>query len=287
MKANAPKKTAPYRPQGQVTRGKTARNRLRRSDIFMLLTEGQLIRMRDGDGTRSFYVDLGYGFEPFTTLEAAERFRVQNPSLPVLGVEIDPERVKMGKPYEDENTFFRLGGFNLPLLSGEKVRLIRAFNVLRQYTEAEWAEPIQQLGEQLIPGGMLLEGTSNPFGSVWTANVIRRSAAAPYPVVREGYLFSTNFHMGFEPELFQPVLTKNYIHRMVPGEEIYEFMERWKAACRNQSPMRSYGLRSLFTAAARELRSAGYQIDLRPQLLRRGFLYWRMDGNASAPSVRE
>ena len=276
MKANAPKKDAPYRPQGQVTRGKTARNRLRRSDIFMLLNEGRLIRMRDGAGARSFYVDLGYGFEPFTTLESAERFRVQNPALPVLGVEIDPERVKMGKPFEDENTFFRLGGFNLPLLPGEKVRLIRAFNVLRQYTEAEWAEPIQQLGEQLIPGGMLLEGTSNPFGSVWTANIIRRSETAPYPVYREGYLFSTNFHMGFEPDLFQPVLTKNYIHRMVPGEEIYEFMERWKAACRNQSPMRTYGLRSLFTASARELRSAGYKIDLRPQLLRRGFLYWHV-----------
>ena len=65
----------PYRPQGQMTRGKTARNRLRRSDIFMLLTEGSLIRRKDPPGTRSFYVDLGYGFEPFTTLEAAERLR--------------------------------------------------------------------------------------------------------------------------------------------------------------------------------------------------------------------
>ena len=39
-----------YRPQGQMTRGKTARNRLRRSDIFMLLTEGPLIRMQDEPG---------------------------------------------------------------------------------------------------------------------------------------------------------------------------------------------------------------------------------------------
>lgn len=269
------KKPAPYKPQGHLTRGKTARNRLRRSDIFMLLTEGTLIRRQDLPGQRSFYVDLGYGFEPFTTLESAERLRRQNPHLPVLGVEIDPERVAMGKPYEDEQTFFRLGGFNLPLNQNESARLIRAFNVLRQYDEAEWAEPIQQLGNQLIPGGMLLEGTSNPFGSVWTANVIRRSTVEPYPVVREGFLFSTNFHMGFEPELFQPVLTKNYIHRMIPGEEIYEFMERWKTACRNQSPMRTYGLRAWFCAAARELRDADYQIDLRPQLLRRGYLYWK------------
>lgn len=271
------KKPVPYKPQGHQTRGKTARNRLRRSDIFMMLTEGSLIRMQDPPGSRSFYVDLGYGFEPFTTLEAAERLRRLNPELPVLGVEIDPERVAMGKPFEDERTFFRLGGFNLPLQTGESARLIRAFNVLRQYEEAEWAEPVEQLGWQLIPGGMMLEGTSNPFGSVWTANVIRRSVTPPHPVLREGFLFSTNFHMGFEPDLFQPVLTKNYIHRMVPGEEIYDFTERWKAACRNQAPMRTYGLRSLFCAAAHELREAGYHIDLRPQLLRRGYLYWKSE----------
>ena len=264
-----------YRPQGQMTRGKTARNRLRRSDIFMLLTEGPLIRMQDEPGKPSFYVDLGYGFEPFTTLETAERLRSQNPRLQVLGVEIDPERGKAAQPFADELTFFRLGGFNLPLKTGEQVRLIRAFNVLRQYEESEWAAPIEQLGQQLIPGGMLLEGTSNPFGSVWTANIIRRSQIPPYPVLHEGFLFSTNFHMGFTPDLFQPVLTKNYIHRMVPGEKIYEFMERWKTACRNQAPMRTYGLRTLFCAAAGELSAAGYAIDLRPQLLRRGFLLWK------------
>lgn len=273
------KQKAPYKPQGHQTRGKTARNRLRRSDIFMLLTEGSLIRMQDLPELRSFYIDLGYGFEPYTTLESAERLRVQNPNLPVLGVEIDPERVAMGKPYEDDKTFFRLGGFNLPLQPGETARLIRAFNVLRQYEEAEWAAPIEQLGQQMIPGGMLLEGTSNPYGSVWTANVIRRSAVPPYPVKREGFLFSTNFHMGFEPDIFQPVLTKNYIHRMVPGEEIYNFMEQWKIICQKLAPMRSYGLRALFCASAVNLSKEGFKIDLRPQLLRRGFLYWKFYPN--------
>ncbi len=277
------KKTAPYKPQGQMTRGKTARNRLRRSDIFMLLTEGPLIRMRDEPGTRSFYVDLGYGFEPFTTLETAERLRVQNPGLPVLGVEIDPERVKTGLPYEDKQTFFRLGGFNLPLHQSESARMIRAFNVLRQYDESEWSAPIQQLGSQLIPGGMLLEGTSNPYGSVWTANVVRRSSVPPYTVYREGFLFSTNFHIGFEPDIFQPVLTKNYIHRMVPGESVYEFMEKWKTVCRNRAPIRSFGLRSLFCAAAADLRAQGWLIDMRPQLLRRGFLYCKTKSGDQDP----
>ena len=265
-----------YKPQGHATRGKTARNRLRRSDIFLLLTEGRLIRQADRPGMRDLYVDLGYGFEPFTTLETAERLRVMNPKLSVLGVEIEPERVRAAEPYCDGLTDFRLGGFNLPLRAGEGVRILRAFNVLRQYDEDEVYPCLSHLGKQLIPGGMLLEGTSNPFGMVWTANIVRKRSHPPFDVYRAGFVFSTNFHMGFEPELFQPVLTKNYIHRCVEGETIFDFLERWKAACRNQSPMRSYGLRSLFRAAAEEL-SKTYSLDLRPQLLEKGFLLWRFE----------
>ncbi len=84
---------------------------------------------------RALFVDVGYGAEPFTTLESAARLRTVNPVLPVLGVEIDGERVAAALPYADAHTHFRLGGFNLPLQPDEHVRLIRAFNVLRQYEE--------------------------------------------------------------------------------------------------------------------------------------------------------
>lgn len=84
---------------------------------------------------KSLFVDLGYGFDPRTTLESASRLRKSNPNLKILGAEIDKERVEAALPFADEKTFFRLGGFNLPLQSGEHVRLIRAFNVLRQYEE--------------------------------------------------------------------------------------------------------------------------------------------------------
>jgi hypothetical protein len=76
-------------------------------------------------------VDLGYGFDVRTTLESAARFRRLNPDLPILGVEIDQERVQAALPYADNRTFFGLGGFNLPSKEEEDVRLIRAFNVLR------------------------------------------------------------------------------------------------------------------------------------------------------------
>ncbi len=269
------KSSSRYRPLGQVTRGKTARNRLRRVDIYLLLTESSLLRRKYAQANRAFYVDLGYGAEPFTTLESAERLRTANPHLPVLGVEIEPDRVAAARPFEDDQTFFRLGGFNIPLESGESVRLIRAFNVLRQYEEDQVLDAHLMMGKSLLPGGLVIEGTSDPFGRVWVANLLRKEEAEPGRVFHEGVLFSTNFHLGFDPSIFQPVLPKNYIHRMVEGEEIFLFLEAWKAAARDMIAIRSFGLRQWFAASAARLSESGYYIDLRPQLLRRGFLLWR------------
>ena len=96
-------------------------------------------------------MDLGYGFDARTTLESAARFRRISPDLPILGVEIEKERVEAALPYADEKTFFRLGGFNLPLIEGEHVRLIRAFNVLRQYEEKDFAPAYERLGNMSFP----------------------------------------------------------------------------------------------------------------------------------------
>src|SRR5690349_3118867 len=127
------------KPEGQPTRGKTASNRLRRVDNFILLYEPSLLTRTDGLFAESLFVDLGYGFDARTTLESAARFRGMNPNLKILGVEIDKERVEAALPFVDDKTFFRLGGFNLPLHENEHVRLIRAFNVLRQYEEKDFA----------------------------------------------------------------------------------------------------------------------------------------------------
>ncbi|HSD83413.1 MAG TPA: hypothetical protein VLG46_06125 [Anaerolineae bacterium] len=162
-------RTTSKKPEGQPTRGKTAANRLRRVDNFILLYEPSLLTRTDG-----LFVDLGYGFDPRTTLESASRFRRLNPDLPILGVEIEKERVEAALPYADEKTFFRLGGFNLPLREGEHVRLIRAFNVLRQYEEKDFVPAYERLAQYVLPGGLMLEGTSTPYGQIWCANVGRR-----------------------------------------------------------------------------------------------------------------
>src|SRR5512143_1913321 len=112
---------ASKKPEGQPTRGKTVANRLRRVDNFILLYEPSLLTRTDGLFADSIFVDLGYGFDARTTLESAERFRKVNLNLKILGVEIDTERVEAALPFADDKTFFRLGGFNLPLKESEHI----------------------------------------------------------------------------------------------------------------------------------------------------------------------
>src|SRR5215216_6009663 len=204
------------KPEGLPTRGKTASNRLRRVDNFILLYEPSLLARTEG-----LFVDLGYGSDPRTTLESAARFRRVNPHLKILGVEIDKERVENALSFTDEKTFFRLGGFNLPLKANEYVRLIRAFNVLRQYEEKDFAPAYERLAQYVLPGGLMVEGTSNPFGSIWVANIARRIEDVSWKM--EVLVISTNFRTGFDVEEFQTILPKNYIHHILKGEPIYDF----------------------------------------------------------------
>lgn len=263
---------------GQPTRGKTAANRLRRVDNFILLYEPSLLTRTDDLFAESLFVDLGYGFDPRTTLESALRFRRVNPDLKILGVEIDKERVEAAKPFEDEKTFFRLGGFNLPLQSRERVRLIRAFNVLRQYAEEDFIPAYERLAEFILPDGLMIEGTSNPFGSIWAANLVRRTSQQQAVGLDgwkfEALVFSTNFRMGFDVEEFQTILPKNYIHRVTRGEPIYDFFEAWKRSSAETSAAKTFGDRQWFSASAAALAQKGFKIDLHKKWLGKGWLIW-------------
>ena len=270
------------KPEGQATRGKTASNRLRRVDNFLLLYEPSLLTRADDPFGRALFVDLGYGFDARTTLESANRFRRLNPDLPILGVEIEQERVEAALPYADEKTFFRLGGFNLPLKEGEHVRLIRAFNVLRQYEEKDFAPAYERLAQYVLPGGLMIEGTSTPYGQVWVANVARRVMKSYSKLSETGdwrfeaLVFSTNFRLGFDITDFQAVLPKNHIHHVVPGEPIYDFFEAWKAAAAETAAMKAYGVRQWFIHAAEALGRGGYRINLQKKFLSRGYLVWAL-----------
>ncbi len=231
-----------------------------------------------------------------------------NPNLKILGVEIDKERVENALPFADEKTFFRLSGFNLPLKESEHVRLIRAFNVLRQYEEKDFAPAYERLAQYVLPGGLVIEGTSNPFGSIWVANVARkvdnvtlREAKSleqqPIEILRslrsltpprrpsggmtnnwnfEALVFSTNFRLGFDVQEFQTVLPKNLIHHITSGEPIYDFFEAWKESAAETSAMKAFGARQWFVNSAESLARKGYQVNLQKKFLSRGYLIWEL-----------
>ena len=252
------------RPIGQPTRGKTAPNRLRKTDIFLALAFPEFVRHLPG-----LYIDLGYGAYPVTSVETLVRLRAYNPELRVVGVEIDPERVAAALPDRQPGLDFRLGGFNLPLEPGERAAVVRAFNVLRQYPESDVPGALQALAEGMTEHALLIEGTSSPTGQLMTFNLFQQHARRLETL---GLVLAPSLHRDFAPRQLQPVLPKNYIHHAAPDGAIDAFFGTWTKAW---SAARAHGqdLRQVFSASALRLRDAGYALDPRPALLRRGFLW--------------
>jgi hypothetical protein len=256
------------KPQGQPTRGKTAPNRLRRTDIYLALNHAGFLRNLPG-----MYVDLGFGEEPATTLESASRLRKINPRIQFLGVEIDPLRVASALVFRAPGTDFRLGGFNLPLGEDERAAVIRAMNVLRQYPESDYLASIAKLGSSLMTDGILMEGTCDPQGGKMVFNMYRKQ---PQGLIFSGLVFSVSHPTSFSPRDLQAVLPKNFIHHAEPGSPMDGFFKDWEACwhqARGKHPSKSS---HRFEEAGLLLSSRyAYAVELRPALLRRGFLQLR------------
>lgn len=268
-------------PLGQPTRGKTAPNRLRKTDTFLAVAYPEFVRRLPG-----LYVDLGYGAYPITSLETIQRLRRLNPQARVLGVEIDPQRVAEAEVYTAPGLEFRVGGFNLPLKPGERVSVIRAFNVLRQYDESAVGEALMAMAATLTKGGLIIEGTSDPLGRLLTFNLYQKTEA----LQRIGFVLAPSLRASFAPRQFQAVLPKNFIHHAQPGGAIDEFFAAWHAAWQ---AARAHGLnpRNIFYQSARRLSEYyGYDLDHRPALLKRGFLWlgagWPAKGHLSHAVVK-
>ena len=75
-------------PVGNITRGTTNPNRLRRVDRW-ISTLPVLRHTKD-----PLVVDLGFGASAVTTVELRERLLHVRPDVEVVGLEIDPARVE-------------------------------------------------------------------------------------------------------------------------------------------------------------------------------------------------
>lgn len=146
-------------PVGQLTRGTTGYNRLRRSDRW--LVHSPRVRAALLSTAEPLVIDLGYGALPVTTLELAERLRAVRGDVRVIGLEIHPDRVASAQTAGGDHVEFALGGFEL---AGRRPTLVRAFNVLRQYPVDAVADAWSTMQRQLAPGGLIIDGTCDELG---------------------------------------------------------------------------------------------------------------------------
>jgi hypothetical protein len=257
---------AARRPVGRPTRGKTAPERLRRTDVLSALLGAPPRRA-------PLVVDVGFGAAPTTTLESYTRLRRRRADLRVIGVEIDRDRVAAAMPFAVAGAVeFRVGGFDLPLVNGERAGLIRAMNVLRQYPEEEHAGALALMARHLADDGLLLEGTSTPSGRLFTANLVRRAGDE---IGHAGVVLSANLRRSWEPRELQTVLPKNLIHRAEPGGAIDAAFAVWERAV-GQARQERLAPAAAFARAANAAAPAFGGADLRPALLARGFFVTRL-----------
>ena len=258
------------RPRGEVTRGTTAPNRLRRVDRWIAATQAARLRAAPDPGLRPLAVDLGYGASPITTFELYTRLRAVSPRLEVVGIEIDPDRVAAGtallavrrgagagegarqdagpasrpdlRPFDGLS--FRRGGFELPV--ARPPVLIRAFNVLRQYGEPAAWHAWDDLRARLDPSGILVEGTCDEIGrrAVW----VTLTPDGPRTIT-----FAAHLRTLERPSGLAERLPKTLIHRNVPGEPVHGLLAAFDRCWATAAPHSAFGPRARWIEAVRLL----------------------------------
>ncbi|WP_353356823.1 class I SAM-dependent methyltransferase [Intrasporangium sp. DVR] len=234
--------SGPARPVGTITRGTTNPNRLRRCDRW--LAGPQAWRLRRA--RRPVVVDLGYGASPVTAVELHHRLRSVRPDVDVVGIEIDPGRVTAAKPLERPGLAFRRGGFELPLDDGARPTVVRAFNVLRQYDEADVPGAWAQVQARLAPEGVLVDGTCDEVGRRATWVAVERSGPVSLTI-------SLRLRGLERPSDVAERLPKALIHRNVPGERVHAYLDDLDAAWARSAPHAAWGARQRFLATAAEV----------------------------------
>jgi hypothetical protein len=233
------------KPVGRITRGTTGTNRLRRIDRWIA---SQPVLRRTGD---PLVVDLGDGSSASTTLELRDRLARVRPDVRVVGIEIDPDRVRDAAAASRDGVIFRLGGFEVP--TETRPAIIRAANVLRQYDETEVPDAWAAMQARLQPGGLLVEGTCNEVGRV--ASWIALDADAP-----RTFTIALRLAGLEQPSIVAERLPKALIHRNVPGERIHALLadldRHWAVA----APLAAYGPTQRWISAIEALRAAGWPV---------------------------
>lgn len=244
---------------GTVTRGTTNTNRLRRVDRWIAALP---VFRRAEDPV---VVDLGFGASAVTTFELHQRLSKARTDVRVVGVEIEPDRVRVANEQlarvragrttfaADARVEFASGGFEVPLPGDAHATVIRAFNVLRQYDEAAVLPAWRLAASRLQPGGLLIDGTCDEIGRV--ASWVDVAASGPQRVTLSLRLTALE-----RPSIVAERLPKILIHRNVDGEPVHELMTDLDRFWRYNAALTAYGPAQRWIATVQALAQAGWPI---------------------------
>lgn len=243
------------KPLGAITRGTTGRNRLRRCDRWMV--HSPLVRSALESAGDPLVVDLGYGALPVTTLEMAARLTTVRRDVRVVGLEIDPERVRVARQCGGD-VEFHLGGFEL---AGFQPVLVRAFNVLRQYPVDEVAGAWSTMQAGLAPGGLIVDGTCDELGRrcCW----VLLDADGPLSLT-----LACDPHHIERPSDLAERLPKVLIHHNVAGQPIHSLLEAADRAWAAAAGHGVFGPRVRWRAMLTALRDNGFPVEQQRRRLR-------------------
>ncbi|WP_405372489.1 MULTISPECIES: class I SAM-dependent methyltransferase [unclassified Microbacterium] len=245
---------------GQVTRGTTNTNRLRRVDRW--IARHPVLRRADDP----LVIDLGYGASGVTAFELEARLRRARPDVEVRGLEIEASRVERAQhqlaqvragatPFAaDARVSFGRGGFEVPVHGGRRPAVIRAFNVLRQYDEADVADAWGRMASRLQPGGLLVEGTCDELGRVSTWIAVGPDAAP------RSLTISLRLAGLDSPSIAAERLPKALIHRNVAGERVHDALAALDAEWTRAVSASAFGPEQRWRAALAALVAAGWPI---------------------------
>ena len=266
-------------PVGQVTRGTTGTNRLRRIDRW-IARHPALRRAAD-----PLVVDLGYGASGVTALELQARLARTRADVEVLGLEIEPARVERARAQlarvraggthfaPDAHVSFARGGFEVPVAGGRRPAVIRALNVLRQYDEHDVSAAWASMAARLAPDGLLVEGTCDELGRVCTW-VAAGPDAVPQTLTVSLRLGGAHPGAPWHPSIAAERLPKALIHRNVPGEGVHAFLAALDAEWDRAAAVAPFGPVHRWQTALGAMDAAGWPLAARSR--------WRL-GEVTVP----